>query len=31
MTRTISGRVAELGLVLEAAAAPAAHYVPFVQ
>lgn len=31
MTRTISGRVAEFGLVLEAAAAPAANYVPFVQ
>ncbi|MCV6802566.1 RidA family protein, partial [Achromobacter ruhlandii] len=31
MTRTISGRVAELGLALEAAAAPAANYVPFVQ
>lgn len=31
MTRTLSGRVAELGLVLEAAAAPAANYVPFVQ
>jgi enamine deaminase RidA (YjgF/YER057c/UK114 family) len=31
MTRSISGRVAELGLTLEAAAAPAANYVPFVQ
>lgn len=31
MTRTISGRVAELGYALEAAAAPAANYVPFVQ
>jgi len=30
MTRTISGRVAELGYTLEAAAAPAANYVPFV-
>lgn len=31
MTRSISSRVAELGLTLEAAAAPAANYVPFVQ
>ncbi|CAB3663976.1 RidA family protein [Achromobacter pestifer] len=31
MTRTISGRVAELGYALEAASAPAANYVPFVQ
>ena len=31
MTRTISGRVAELGLTLEAAAAPAANYVSCVQ
>ena len=31
MTRSISGRVAELGLALEAAAAPAANYVPYVQ
>ena len=31
MTRTISGRVAELGLALDPAAAPAANYVPFVQ
>src|SRR6478609_2663909 len=30
MTQSISARVAELGLVLEAAAAPAANYVPFV-
>lgn len=30
MTRTISGRVAELGYALEAASAPAANYVPFV-
>ena len=30
MSRTISGRVAELGYTLEAAAAPAANYVPFV-
>lgn len=31
MTRSISARVAELGLVLEPASAPAANYVPFVQ
>ena len=31
ITRTISGRVAELGLALDPAAAPAANYVPFVQ
>ena len=30
MTRSISARVAELGLTLDAAAAPAANYVPFV-
>lgn len=30
MTRSISGRVAELGYALEAASAPAANYVPFV-
>jgi enamine deaminase RidA (YjgF/YER057c/UK114 family) len=31
MTSSISARVAELGLTLESAAAPAANYVPFVQ
>jgi enamine deaminase RidA (YjgF/YER057c/UK114 family) len=31
MTRSISARVAELGITLESAAAPAANYVPFVQ
>lgn len=31
MTSSISARVAELGLTLEAATAPAANYVPFVQ
>src|SRR5437868_1206098 len=31
MTLSLSGRVAELGLTLEAAAAAAANYVPFVQ
>jgi len=31
MTSSISARVAELGLTLEAAASPAANYVPFVQ
>lgn len=31
MTLAISARVAELGLTLESAAAPAANYVPFVQ
>ena len=31
MTLSISARVAELGITLESAAAPAANYVPFVQ
>jgi enamine deaminase RidA (YjgF/YER057c/UK114 family) len=31
MTLSLSARVAELGLTLESAAAPAANYVPFVQ
>jgi enamine deaminase RidA (YjgF/YER057c/UK114 family) len=31
MTLSISARVAELGITLQAAAAPAANYVPFVQ
>ena len=31
MTVSISARVAELGITLESAAAPAANYVPFVQ
>lgn len=31
MTRSISARVAELGLTLDPASAPAANYVPFVQ
>lgn len=31
MTQSLSARAAELGLHLEAAAAPAANYVPFVQ
>ena len=31
MTSSISARVAELGLTLESASAPAANYVPFVQ
>lgn len=31
MTSTISARVASLGFTLEAASAPAANYVPFVQ
>jgi enamine deaminase RidA (YjgF/YER057c/UK114 family) len=31
MTLSLSARLAELGITLEAAAAPAANYVPFVQ
>ena len=31
MSRTISARVAELGLTLETASAPAANYVSYVQ